>query len=333
MNFAVGFRLGRITTIICLLLAFQGIAHSQTNRISGQVFGANRRPVSEAYVELLNEINTVIFRVKTDGSGRYFFSGMPAGRFIVRVRPFGTDYEEQSQEVEIVTAVGRRNTPDNQLVDVYLRTRRDANKRLDLTGVIFAQEIPEDAKKAFESALVDLDANRLDAGILKLENATKIFPDYYYALDRLVSELLKKQQFAEARKIFERSVTINAKSSNSWYGLSFALYAQDVVPESIEAAKKAADLAPDSPDINVMLGIAFRKGKLFSDAEKALLKAKKLTKGQSADASWNLALLYTYNLNNKRLAADELENYLRVKPDHPDAEKLRRLISQYRSGS
>lgn len=31
-------------------------------------------------------------------------------------------------------------------------------------------------------------------------------------------------------------------------------------------------------------------------------------------------------------AADELENYLKVKPDHPDAEKIKRLISQLRLG-
>lgn len=333
MKTAVGLRLTRVTAVICLILVFQGIAFSQTNRISGQIFGINRRPLSDVYVELINEINTVLFRIRTDGSGRYFFSGMPAGRYLVRARPFATDYEEQTQEVELVTAVGRRNTPESLQKDFYLTSRRDTNKQPSVTGVIFAQEIPDEAKRAFERALVELDANRLDTGIQELESATKIFPDYYYALDRLGSELLKKQRFAEAAKAFERAVVINARSSNSWYGLSFSLYAQDIIPGSIDAAKKAVALAAESADINIMLGIALRKGKMYSDAEKALLKAKKLTKGKSADASWNLALLYAYNLNNKRLAADELENYLKIQPAHPDAEKLRQLIGQYRSGS
>ena len=316
-----------------LAFAFQGIIYGQTNRISGQVFGANRRPVSEVYVELLNEINTVILRSKTDGSGGYFFVGMGAGRYNVRVRPFGTDYEEQTQEVEIVTTVGSRNTSDNQQKDFYLHPRRDSNKQLEVTGVIFAQEIPEEAKKAFDRALVEIEANRSDNGILELENAAKIFPDYYYALDRLGSELLKKQKYVEAGKAFERAVVVNPRSSNSLYGLAYVLYSQDLTTESIDMAKKAVAIAPESADINVMLGIALRKGKLFSDAEKALLKAKKLTNGKSADASWNLALLYTYNLKNNRLAADELENYLKINPNHPDAEKLRKLISQYRAGS
>ena len=332
MEIAAGSKSSMLAATI-LAFAFQGIIYGQTNRISGQVFGANRRPVSEVYVELLNEINTVILRSKTDGSGGYFFVGMGAGRYNVRVRPFGTDYEEQTQEVEIVTTVGSRNTSDNQQKDFYLHPRRDSNKQLEVTGVIFAQEIPEEAKKAFDRALVEIAANRPDNGILELENATKIFPDYYNALDRFGSELLKKQKYIEARNLFERAVVVNPRSSNSFYGLAYVFYAQDLTTESIDMAKKAVTLAPESADVNIMLGIALRKGKQFSDAEKALLKAKKLTKGKSADASWNLALLYAYNLKNNRLAADELENYLKINPNHPDAEKLRKLISQYRAGS
>ena len=332
MTCFMGMRLNLIIGIFCLMLVSQGIALGQTNRISGHVFGNNRRPVPEVYVELLNEINTVVFRVKTDGGGVYFFIGMAAGRYNVHVRPFGTDYEEETQEVEIVPAMGSGKASDNQQKDFFLRPRKDVNKQLGVTGVIFAQEIPEEAKKAFDRALVEIEANRSDNGILELENAAKIFPDYYYALDRLGSELLKKQKYVEAGKAFERAVVVNPRSSNSLYGLAYVLYSQDLTTESIDMAKKAVTIAPESADINIMLGIALRKGKQFSDAEKALLKAKKLTKGKSADASWNLALLYAYNLKNNRLAADELENYLKINPNHPDVEKLRKLIAQYRLG-
>ena len=266
MEIAAGSKSSMLAATI-LAFAFQGIIYGQTNRISGQVFGANRRPVSEVYVELLNEINTVILRSKTDGSGGYFFVGMGAGRYNVRVRPFGTDYEEQTQEVEIVTTVGSRNTSDNQQKDFYLHPRRDSNKQLEVTGVIFAQEIPEEAKKAFDRALVEIAANRPDNGILELENATKIFPDYYNALDRFGSELLKKQKYIEARNLFERAVVVNPRSSNSFYGLAYVFYAQDLTTESIDMAKKAVTIAPESADINIMLGIALRKGKQFSDAE------------------------------------------------------------------
>lgn len=319
--------------VSCLVLLFQVAAYGQTNRITGQVYGENRRPLADVYVELLNEVNTVLMRTRTSGSGSFQFGSMTAGKFTVLVRPFGTDYEEQSQEVEIVNIImGGRRSSDGQNVDFFLRTRKSTAKKPGPIGVVYAQEVPEDARKAFEKGVIELEANRIDAGIAELENAVRIFPDYYYALDRLGGELLRKGQYADAKKYFERSVAVNAKSSNSWYGLSFVLYAQGMIQESIDAAQKAANLAPESTDINLMLGIAQRRGRNYTDAEKAMLKAKKLSNGKSADTSWNLALLYVYNLRNHRLAADELENYLKVKPDHPEAERIKRLIRQFRLG-
>lgn len=329
--FSLRSRIPQVAGLLCLVMLFALAASAQTNRITGQVLGAERRPLVDVWVELLNEVNSVLLRQKTTGSGTFQFVGMTGGKYTVLVRPFGTDYEEQSQEVEIVNIVsGGRRTSDAQNVTFYLRTRKSAEKKPTTVGVVFAQEVPPDAKKAYDKAVGEIESNRIEAGIAELENAIGIFPDYYYALDRLGSELLKRQKYDEAKKYFEKATSVNSKSSNSWYGLSFSLYALGKINESIEAAKKAVNISPESVDINLMLGIALRRGRAYSDAEQSLLKAKKLSNGLSADTSWNLALLYVYNIRNYRLAADELENYLKVKPDHPQAERLKRLIQDLR---
>lgn len=319
----------------CMLLACAGAALAQqsTSRITGQIFGANRRPLADVYVELRNEVETVLQRTKTNGSGVYTFANLTAGRFSVRVRPFGTAYEEQIQDVELTTIVGGRNVADIQYKDFYLKTRRDVASTTPVSNeVVYAQEVSETAKRLYDKAIVDLAAGRTDNGIVGLEEAVKDFPTYFAALDRLGVEMLKRQRYTEAVNYFERSTAVNVKSSNSWYGLAFARYATENVKGSIEAGIKAAELAPESSDINLMLGIALRRGRNYVDAERSMLKAKKLSRNLSADVSWNLALLYVYNIKNSRLAADELENYLKVKPDHPEAQRIKRLISQLRMG-
>ena len=51
-------------------------AQKHNNTISGHVFSNERRAVPDIYVELKNETNATIARVKTDGSGGYFFPGL-----------------------------------------------------------------------------------------------------------------------------------------------------------------------------------------------------------------------------------------------------------------
>src|SRR5947199_2170727 len=98
-----------------LLVIFANPLHSSPmspnllNRIEGQVYDPNHRPVQNLYVELLNEVDSVIQRTKTGTSGRFTFSGVPPGRLTVRVLTFGTNFLEQTQEVIIVQT---RNSND-----------------------------------------------------------------------------------------------------------------------------------------------------------------------------------------------------------------------------
>jgi tetratricopeptide (TPR) repeat protein len=316
--------------ILFLLLAAPALIHAQSSRIQGHVFGVNRRPVADAYIELLNEVESVISRTKTDGGGGYYFTGLSAGRYQVRVRPFGTIYEEQAQEVELVTFVGGRQVADSQIRDFYLRERKSGSRQPGAPGVVFAQDVPPDAQKAYDRAVSNINTDRPDLGIQDLRSAIEIFPTYFLALDLLGVELLKQQRFADAVPFFERAIAVNPRSSNSWYGIAFCYYGLDQGGKAVEASKQAAALNPESTDIALMLGISLRKNRQFNEAEKALLKAKKLSDGKSPDVLWNLALLYAHNLKNYRLAAEELENYLKIKPDHPNAQLLKKLISQYR---
>ena len=321
----------KVGALAFILIASQLAVYGQQSRISGQIFGADRRPLADLHVELLNEVDSVLRRTKTDGVGGYYFAGLSGGRYAVRVRPFGTDYEEQTQEVEINTFVGGRQVSDTQHRDFYLKSRKASERQPGPASVVFAQEVPPDAKKAYDRGISYLDSNRPDLGLTELKAAIALFPTYFVALDRLGVELIKQQQWNDARTYFQRAIAVNQKSANSWYGLAFSSYATGAVGQAVEAAKKAGGLSPDSPDIQLLLGISLRRYKQFNDAEKALLKAKKLAEGKSPDVLWNLALLYAHDIRNYRLAANELEAYLKIRPDHPNAALLRKLISQWRS--
>lgn len=301
------------------------------NSINGFVFDTQRNPVPQVPVELLNEVGQALTRTKTDGSGRYFFGNLSSGRFTVRVLPYGTDFEEQSADVEIINIVRQgSSTSDSQQKDFFLRNRRTNKDAKSVTGTVFAQEIPEEAKKAFEQGISDLDNKRIESGMTLLLKAVKIFPDYYLALERLGREYINQQKYDYAQAAFLKTVSVNDRSFNGWYGLSYAAYALKDSKICIAAAQKAIDINSSSVDSYLMLGIGLRQAKSFNDSEKALLTAKKLANGTKPDVNWNLALLYANDMKRFKEAADELEIYLRISTDESKKESVRKLIADFR---
>lgn len=319
---------------LILLMAVAVIpAYSQNNRnsISGFVFDAQRNPVTQANVELLNEVGQNLARTRTDGGGRYFFGNLSSGRFTIRVLPFGTDFEEQSGDVEIINFVRQgSSTSDSQQKDFVLRSRRRAGDAKAVTGTVFAQDIPDDARKAFEKGVAELDAKRTDTGMELLLKAVKIFPDYYSALERLGREYVNQQKYDYSKAAFLKTVSVNERSFNGWYGLSYSAYALKDPKTGVPAALKAIELDSSSVDAYLMLGLGYRQAKVFPDAEKALLSAKKLANGKKPDVNWNLALLYANDLGRFKDAADELELYLKETTDEAKKDSVRKLIADFR---
>lgn len=305
------------------------------NTITGFVFDSQRNPVSQIPVEVQNEVNQTLQRTRTDNSGRFFFSGLSAGRFNVRVLPLGTNFEEQTQEVEIINIVrpGGFSTSDSAQKDFYLRLRRDAKEANAVTGTLFAQDIPREAQKSYNKAIDEFASKRDEAGIQELLKALKTFPDYFLALERLGREYMKQQKYDIARAVFTKTVSVNQRSFNGWYGLSYASYALGQSDIAIEAGQNAVKLEPASIEAKLILGISQRRAKRFQEAEKTLLEAKKLAKGLFPDVHWNLALLYSHNLQRYKEAADELELYLKAQPDDAKAGNIKKLIAELRQKS
>lgn len=303
--------------MICIFF-FVGFAQAQTgNTISGFVFDAKtRQPVADIYVELLNEVYIAVRRVKTDGGGRFFFAGMPAGTFTVKILPYGTNYSEAEQEAIVTNfRVGNNVSSDNVYLDFYLRldSRKVNFGELNPAGVVFAQDIPSDAKKLYEKAVSQFEKNKeIELAFENLKKAITIFPTYYLALNRIGIEYVRRNQFYESLPYLIKSIEVNGKSFTSFYALGIAAYSLKSWKEASEAFRATTILAPQSALAHLKYGMVLRIDGNYKEAEKSLLKAKDLTKNSPVeDIHWELGLLYEKTGRFKE-AADELETYLKV---------------------
>ena len=326
---------GAYTAESAMMTAYASVALQGRNSITGMVFDDSRRPMSEVYVELLNELDITASQVRTSSSGRYEFPGLGEGRYKVRVRPFGTDYLNQTQEVVIanVSAIGGGSGGENKQVDFYLRLRPELTAGpFYAPGTVFAQEVPEQAKKLYEKAIGELQSKKEADGFASLRQSLEIFPNYYLALNRLGTEYAvrgnqDKRYFEAARVLLTKAVEVNSKGFSSMFGLGFSQYHLGFTNEAVENLQRAVALYNKSPNGYLWLGIAQRRAGKLVEAETSFKRADDLSKGKEADVHWQLANLYNQQKRYAEAAA-ELEKFLKIKPDARDADKIKQLIAQ-----
>lgn len=298
--------------------------------VSGFVFDSGRRPITNVWVELVSDVNSTVGRMKTDASGRFYFPGLANGRYTIRVKPYGTNLEEQSEDIELAGLGSRgQSLPDNQQKDIYLKERRGGSEPFS-NEVVYAQEIPKDAETAYKSAIEDLSNQHTDTAAASLEKAVNIFPDYFAALLKLGSIRLAQQQYPVATSLFNRAIAVNPRCFDCNYGIAFAEYMSRQYGSAVNYAEKALAERSGSLDANLLLGMAARMTKAFKKAEDALIKASKTAEGKNADVHWQLALLYGRDLERFSDAAKHLELYLKAYPDAPNKEAVKKLIKQFK---
>jgi tetratricopeptide (TPR) repeat protein len=317
-----------LVLIAAALVCSATTAHSSINAIQGTVWGADRRPVGDLYVELQNETYFAVGRIRTDASGRFAFRGISSGRYFVKVITSGTNYAEYIETVEVGTV--SRTGSESVYLEIYLKLdRRNVDNRgSGVAEAIFVQEVPEEARKLYKKGLKDLEKG--DSGLAEMEAALKIFPTYFDALDTLGREYVARKEYQKSLSYLIKSIEVNQRSYSSFYALAYACYQLNHRVEAIEAARGATLLQPASLSAQLLYGTLLRIDRSYEKAETALLAAKKLSKDRPvAEVHWQLALLYN-KLGRNTEAADELERYLKIEPDARDKNKIQELIDKLR---
>ncbi len=314
---------------VFFVLSVQINAQVGVNSISGSVFNDVRRPVGQAYVELLTEYYSPVQRTQTNQSGHYSFTRVNYGRYIVRVRAYGTNLLEQERGVDIYNMSGSptRSMPMYEQVDFYLQARKSEGDIKGITGVVFAQEIPQSARDIFSGVK---EGDTSDAAIDGLKKALQIFPKYHDALVRLGMIYIGRENYTGAVETFNKVIEVNPSGFAGWYGLGYSQFSLND-PASLATLKKAIEIDKTSVNAWFIYGMAQRKSKNYEEALSSLLQAQKLDDDATADISWNIALLYYHNLKKPIEAADQLEKYLKIAKNPKNKEQVKVLIKKFRS--
>ncbi len=282
-----------------------------------------RNAIPNLQVELLNDVDSVIQRTKTDSSGLFVFRRLAPGVFEIRIQTYGTSYLGQTKRVQL------ERTRVFEQVDFVLGAKQSASMSAT-PGAVFVQEVPEHARKEYDrgAELLQKTEQRKE-GMETLKKAIEIFPTYFAALELLGTEYVKQQEYEPAVPVLTKALEINRRAYPSLYALSIAQYNLKQLPQAIESMRRAIVLNQGSVNANLWLGMLLRQTDKLDEAETYLKKADKLSESKSPEAHWQLALLFN-QLKRYKEAADELELFLKIQPDSKDTELIKKLIQRFR---
>lgn len=318
-----------LITAFIFLCAFAYSASAST--IEGFVFDESRNPLTEVDVELRNENGVTRAKTRTNGIGRYQFAGLVDGRYFVKVFAFQYNLVDDEKEVRVETFTIRGES-GNETFEVDFELKRKAGGLGDTTtGVVFGQEVPDEAAQLYKDSIKLFEKDRRDEGFKKLVEAVQMYPKCSEALMKLGMHLLFQKRSMDSASMFVRAVEVNPKSSKGFYymGIAFSNLGKDYNKAALLAHQKAQVLAPNAFQIPLEIGKLQKALGNFDEAETSLLRAKKLSLQKNPEIHLLLAQLYADELKQYDKAADELDTYIKV--SNSKDTKLRAKVADLRA--
>lgn len=322
--------------LLVFSIAFPSSASMQArNTIEGRVTTSDGRAVSNAQVTLQNDAYSPVGSGYTDAAGRFRFFNLVSGNYVIVIEAgTGTvDFERQSQRVEARAFNERPGGGGGEVfrADFVVKPRNISGPvGSSSNALVFHQDIPENAKKEFERGMKSFEKNDFNGAAQALKKAIEIFPDYYDALEVLGTEYVKHNDYNSALPLLEKAVAVNKDGWRGFYSLGIAQLEMKQRGEGIKSLKRAAELNPESPNVNMRLGMALAvDDDARAEAIQAFERVRKSAKDSIPNVYFYLGALYSRN-NQYKEASDAWETFLKLYPQTPEKENIKKMIEQFR---
>jgi len=295
------------------------------NTISGRIVSSSGQRIERRVSVRLRTMTRGDRISMTDEYGNFVFRGVPPNDYVVVIDK-EQDFEPFSQNVSVIQP---RGMPPQTY---YLSIRLELKGRTETKpGVLNAEfvNVPKPALVHYDKAVEQAKKGDHHGAIEELKLAIKEYPSFMLAFNELGVQYLKLNQLENADEAFQSALKITPDAFAALINRGIANFMMKRFGEAVPILRKALAKNDQSAVGHYFLGQALANLGRFEDAEKELLASLQLGKEEMNEAHRLLAVIYVLR-GAKKQAADELEAYLKLAPDAPDAEKLRDKIRQLR---
>jgi Flp pilus assembly protein TadD len=294
------------------------------NSIIGTVFAPSGRPLQQRVRIRLSTMTRGDRVFSTNDNGAFAFRGLPGGSYTITIDR-EADYKPYTTSVDVIqNSGGGRPTPTVVTVNIRLEYK-DRNKVSLVSAELLS--VPAKARVHYEKGIVHSQKGNREAAIEEFKRAITEHPSFTMAFNELGVQYLKLGRLEEADQAFQDALKIDPNSFAALTNRAIANVMMKRYGEAVPILQKALKQDDQSAVCHYFLGQALANLGLFDEAEKELLHSLKLGKEQMKEAHRILAIIYS-SRGAKKQAAKELETYLKLAPDTPDADQLKQMIRQ-----
>jgi len=332
------------TALIILLLTFTALTYAQIQQghvIRGKVRNSAGYNMVHIRVDLESGNGPLIQQTVTNGEGDFYFTNLTETSYAVVVST--PDYEPVTERVDFFRQAA--NAPgETRMVEIVLVPK--GGVRPPRPGLNFVQDIPKAALSSYELALKLSKQGKKQEAMEALQQAIRIFPDYFNAHLILGNEFIKDGKHGEAIAQLDEARRINPKDDRVYQSFGLLLMQQKKYGVAAAVFAEASRLNPLDSQYPLMRGLALiehassinssqpknavERNNVLSEAESNLKHAYDLSGKKLPTVHLQLARVYEKQ-GQPRRAADELEHYLRETPDAKNEAEIRDAIKKLRS--
>lgn len=304
--------------------------------IQGYVFFPSGRRAEGTIVVKLQSLQYGELQVIPDSSGSFTFSALAPGSYTVVINA-GDEYEVSREGVFIDTdlnmsRVGVRLPTTTRRYTVMVHLRLKDRPGVGKAGVLDASlaEVPEKPRKLYEKGVEQSRANDAAKAAESLKEAVNLYPNFPLALNELGVQYLKLRQINKAVEALRQACKLNPDAFVSRLNYGIALLESKQFHQAEEELREALKRNSTAATAHMYLGIALLRQEKFDDAEKELLVAAGPNAAHLGMANYYLGGLY-WRKKDYPKAVEQLEKYLLLTPNAPDADRVRGTIKDLRS--
>ena len=132
-----------------------------------------------------------------------------------------------------------------------------------------------------------------------------------------------------ALKELEARVQKDPNDVEAWVQLGDLHYDTDRPMEAIRAYERAMTLKPGNPDVITDLGTMYRRVRQPQKAVELFREARRIDPNH-ANSLYNLGVVLLHDLNDVQGSTAAWEEYLKVVPQGPQADRIRAILQRFR---